>query len=276
MSQQVSGKLWIVATPIGNLDDLSPRAQRVLRDADLIAAEDTRHSAALLRHYAVTTPCLALHEHNEREATAQLVRRLQGGEQVALISDAGTPLVSDPGYRLVRAAREAGIAVSPVPGPCAAIAALSAAGLASDRFIFEGFLPAKSAARRARLKALIGESRTLILYESSHRIVAALQDMAQLFGGDRECVVARELTKLFETVLAGSLGEICARIAADVDQQRGEFVVLVAGAADADDTAKLAEGRRVFDLLRGELAPSRAAKLAAEITGVSRKRLYPS
>jgi 16S rRNA (cytidine1402-2'-O)-methyltransferase len=216
----------------------------------------------------------ALHEHNEREAADELVRRLRDGAQIALISDAGTPLVSDPGFRVVRAARAAGIAVSPLPGACAAIAALSVAGLPSDRFVFEGFLPAKSAARRAHLQSLQTESRTLIFYESSHRIVEALADFVAAFGGDRHAVLARELTKLFETVLDGSLADLVQRVNADANQQRGEFVLLVAG-ADADaDAAKLVEGRRLFELLRRELPPSRAAKLAAEITGASRKILY--
>lgn len=268
------GKLFVVATPIGNLDDLSPRARATLSQADLIAAEDTRHSAALLRHHGIATRCVALHEHNEREASVELVRRMQAGASIALISDAGTPLVSDPGYRLVRAARAAGVAVSPVPGACAAIAALSAAGLPSDRFVFEGFLPTKSAARRAALQTLRGETRTLIFYESSHRIVETLQDLVAEFGGEREAVVARELTKQFETVLDGTLAQLSLRVAGDADQQRGEFVVLVAGAGDDDAAAKLAAGRRVYTILSTELPPSRAAKLAAEITGASRKALY--
>ena len=273
MTQQ-AGKLWVVATPIGNLDDLSPRAQAVLRSVDVIAAEDTRHSAALLQHFGIATRTLALHEHNEREIADDLVQRMLDGATIALISDAGTPLVSDPGFRLVRAARTAGLAVSPVPGACAAIAALSVAGLASDRFVFEGFLPAKSAARRARLEALSGESRTLIFYESSHRIVATLTDMVSVFGGERSAVLARELTKLFETVLDGTLAQVHARVVADANQQRGEFVLLVAGASSDGDAAQLSAGRRVFEVLRRELPPSRAAKLAAEITGAPRKKLY--
>lgn len=269
-----AGKLWVVATPIGNLADLSPRAQQTLRDCDLIAAEDTRHSAALLGHFGISTRTLALHEHNERDAAAPLVQRLRDGENIALISDAGTPLVSDPGFRLVCAARAAGIVVSPLPGPCAAIAALSVAGLPSDRFVFEGFLPAKSSARRAHLQTLRTEMRTLIFYESSHRIVDALDDLVAVFGGTRRAVLARELTKLFETVLDDTLHGLARRVAADADQQRGEFVLLIAG-ADADaDAARLAEGQRVFALLRAELPPSRAARLAAEITGASRKQLY--
>ena len=269
-----TGKLWVVATPIGNLDDLSARAREVLCNVGLIAAEDTRHSAALLKHIGSDARTFALHEYNEREASAQLVQRMREGATIALISDAGTPLVSDPGYRLVRAAREAGITVSPLPGACAAIAALSVAGLPSDRFVFEGFLPAKSAARRARLETLRADTRTLIFYESSHRIADALDDFAAVFGGGRRAVIARELTKLFETVLDGALADLTARIKADANQQRGEFVVLVAGAGDEADAARLAEGRRVFELLRKDLPPGRAAKLAAEITGAPRNALY--
>jgi len=274
MTQQAPGKLWIVATPIGNLDDLSARAQTILRQVDLVAAEDTRHSAALLQHYGIATRRVALHEHNEREVSADLVQQMRGGTQIALVSDAGTPLISDPGFRLVRAAREAGIAVSPVPGACAAIAALSVAGLPSDRFVFEGFLPAKPTARRAHLQALATETRTLIFYESSHRIVEALEDLAAVFGSDRRAVVARELTKLFETVLDDSLAGLGVRVKADANQQRGEFVVLVTGAGDDADAARLAEGRRVFELLRKDLPTGRAAKLAAEITGAPRNALY--
>lgn len=264
----------MVATPIGNLDDLSARARDVLRSVDLIAAEDTRHSAALLKHIGSSARTFALHDHNEGDASEQLVGRLREGTQIALISDAGTPLVSDPGFRLVRAAREAGIAVSPVPGACAAIAALSIAGLPSDRFVFEGFLPPKLAARRAHLQTLQSEPRTLIFYESSHRIVETLEDLLVVFGAERRCILARELTKLFETVLGGTLAELAQRVNSDADQRRGEFVLLVAGADANVGTAKLVEGRRVFDLLRRELPPSRAAKLAAEITGASRKLLY--
>jgi 16S rRNA (cytidine1402-2'-O)-methyltransferase len=275
MAQQAqAGRLWVVATPIGNLEDCSPRAQKILREVDLIACEDTRHSAGLLAHFGISTRMFALHEHNERESSNELVRRMVAGEQIALICDAGTPLISDPGFRLVRAAREAGVFVGVVPGACAATAALSVAGLPSDRFVFEGFLPAKSAARRSRLEILRGESRTLIFYESSHRVAESLSDMAQTLGPAREAVVARELTKLFETVLAGPLQSLAERVLADSDQQRGEFVVLVAGDTDDVDASRLAEGKRVFELLRRELPPSRAAKMAADITGASRKLLY--
>ena len=268
------GRLWVVATPIGNLEDLGERAKRVLCEVALIAAEDTRHSGGLLARIGSSARTVALHEHNEREQCERLVEQLLAGTDIALISDAGTPLVSDPGFRLVRSARAAGIVVSPVPGPSAAIAALSAAGLPSDRFVFEGFLPTRSSARRERLQSLAADPRTLIFYESSHRIVDSLTDMVAVFGATRDAVVARELTKLYETVLDAPLQSLLDQVSADPNQQRGEFVVLVGGAVDADADAVLAEGRRVFALLRDELPAARAAKLAAAITGAPRKALY--
>ena len=273
MSSHQAGCLWVVATPIGHRDDISARAIETLRKVALIAAEDTRHSRPLMLQHNIGTPLVALHEHNEREAVAAIVRRLEQGESVALISDAGTPLISDPGFRLVRAAREAGIRCIPVPGVCAAIAALSVAGLPSDRFVFEGFLPPKSAARRSRLEELAGDPRTLIFYESSHRIVESLTDMRDVFGAEREAVLARELTKMFETVIGEPLTQLLARVTEDPNQQRGECVVLVAGRGD-DADAKLVEGQRVFAILRDELPPAKAAKLAAAITGAPRKMLY--
>ncbi|HTH67792.1 MAG TPA: 16S rRNA (cytidine(1402)-2'-O)-methyltransferase [Rhodanobacter sp.] len=275
MSAVQPGCLWVVATPIGHRDDLSARAIETLRAVAVIAAEDTRHSRPLLVHHNIDTPLIALHEHNERDAVDAIVRRMQGGDAVALISDAGTPLISDPGFRLVRAARAAGIRCIPVPGACAAIAALSVAGLPSDRFVFEGFLPPKAAARRSRLQELAGDARTLIFYESSHRVAESLADMRDVFGADREAVLARELTKLFETVLGAPLAELAARVVADPDQQRGEHVILVAGRGEEVD-AKLAEGQRVFAILREELPPAKAAKLAAAISGAPRKALYES
>jgi len=267
------GVLHVVATPIGNLGDLSPRAQATLRSVDAICAEDTRHTRQLLGHFGIERPLVALHEHNEDGLAARLVERLQTGESLALVSDAGTPLVSDPGFRLVRAAREAGLRVSPVPGPSALIAALSVAGLPSDRFVFEGFLPAKAGARRERLQVLASEPRTVLFYESSHRIEEMLADAVQAFGGARPAVVARELTKLFETVFDGPLETLAARVAGEADQRKGEFVVLIEGAGD-DVDARLAEGRRVYALLAREMKPSLAAKLAADITGAPRKSLY--
>ena len=272
-SAPAAGVLYVVATPIGNLGDLSARAGQTLREVAAICAEDTRRTRTLLTHLGIDTPTLPLHEHNEEAMAARLVARLAAGESLALVSDAGTPLVSDPGFRLVRAARQAGIRVSPVPGPSALVAALSAAGLPSDRFVFEGFLPAKAAARRARLAALAGEPRTLIFYESAHRIAESLADLRAAFGDERRAVLARELTKLFETVLDGSLAGLQAAVQADADQRKGEFVLLVEGAGE-DGGAMLAERRRVYALLSGHLPPSSAARLAAEITGAPRKALY--
>ena len=265
--------LYVVATPIGNLGDLSPRARQVLGEVDAICAEDTRRSGQLLAHFGIGTPLLALHEHNEQQLAERLVARLLAGESLALVSDAGTPLVSDPGYRLVRAARTVGVKVSPVPGPSALIAALSVAGLPSDRFVFEGFLPAKAKARREHLQALAAEPRTLIFYEASHRIEETLADMAMAFGDERPAVVARELTKLFETVLDGGLAGLARRVREDANQRKGEFVVLVQGAPEAAD-AKVAEGRRLYARLCEHLPPSTAAKLAADLSGAPRKALY--
>ena len=268
-----AGTLFIVATPIGNLADLSPRALDTLRGVAAICAEDTRRSGQLLSHFGVEKPLVALHEHNEDALSQRIVERLLAGESLALVSDAGTPLVSDPGYRVVRAARAAGVKVSPIPGSCAAIAALSVAGLPSDRFVFEGFLPAKSSARREQLQRLAGETRSLVFYESSHRIAESLADMRIAFGDDRPAVLARELTKLFETVLDGTLADLHARVEADDNQRKGEFVVIVQGAGD-DADAQLAEGRRVYAMLSPHLPPSTAARLAADITGAPRKSLY--
>lgn len=265
--------LYIVATPIGNLEDLSPRATRILGDVAVIAAEDTRTTRKLLSHFGIATPVTALHEHNEREQAPKLLERLHRGESVALVSDAGTPLVSDPGYHLVRGARAAGIAVVPVPGPCAAITALSAAGLPSDRFVFEGFPPAKSAARRARFQRLAHETRTLIFYESTHRIVDCLADMAAEFGAERDAVVARELTKKFETLRAGPLGVLRDWIARADTPRQGEFVLLVHGAEERAAT-EVADTERVLDTLLASLPVSQAVELAAKLTGQPRNTLY--
>ncbi len=267
------GTLFVVATPIGNLGDLSPRAVETLESVAAICAEDTRHTRQLLAHYGLEKPLVALHEHNEDALSDRLVARLLAGESLALVSDAGTPLVSDPGYRLVRTARAAGLKVSPVPGACAFIAALSVAGLPSDRFVFEGFLPAKAGARRERLAQLAAETRTLAFHESAHRIEAALADMVVAFGTDRPAVLARELTKLFETVLEGRLDDLLARVSEDPNQRKGEFVVLVQGAGEEVD-ARIAEGRRLYAGLVGHLPPSTAARVAAELSGAPRKALY--
>ncbi|GAB4358039.1 MAG: 16S rRNA (cytidine(1402)-2'-O)-methyltransferase [Gammaproteobacteria bacterium] len=267
------GALYVVATPIGNLGDMSPRAVEVLRMVQLIAAEDTRRSRPLLTHFDIRTPLIALHEHNEARVADKLLKRLEAGESVALISDAGTPLISDPGFHLVRSARERSIRVVPIPGPNAAICALSVAGLPSDRFVFEGFLPSRAAARRTRLDSLKDESRTLIFYESSHRILKTLSDMCHCFGNERHAVVARELTKRFETVLSAPLAELLTGVETDPDQQKGEFVILVAG-AEAGDRDLLSGHERLIRLLLEEMSPARAARLAAKITGERKNRLY--
>ncbi len=254
---------------------MSARALKVLREAALIAAEDTRHSVRLLQHFGINTTLAACHEHNERDEGSRFITRLLAGDDVALISDAGTPLISDPGYHLVRQARAAGIDVVPVPGACALIAALSAAGLPSDRFIFEGFLPAKAVGRRARLSQVKEEPRTLIFYEAPHRILECLQDMEAVFGGERPALLARELTKTFETLKGLPLAELRAFVENDSNQQRGECVVLVAGwTAPENEEAVSSEVMRVLDLLLAEMPLKRAAALAAEITGVRKNVLY--
>ncbi|AZL67133.1 16S rRNA (cytidine(1402)-2'-O)-methyltransferase [Pseudomonas oryziphila] len=274
-SKSTMGTLYVVATPIGNLDDMSARALKVLANVSLIAAEDTRHSVRLLQHFGIDTPLAACHEHNERDEGGRFITRLLAGDDVALVSDAGTPLISDPGYHLVRQARAAGVQVVPVPGACALIAALSAAGLPSDRFIFEGFLPAKTAGRRARLEQVREEPRTLIFYEAPHRILECLQDMEAVFGGERPALLAREITKTFETLKGLPLAELRAFVQGDSNQQRGECVVLVAGwVAPEDEQAISVEAQRVLDLLLAELPLKRAAALAAEITGVRKNLLY--
>ena len=271
----VNGALYIVATPIGNLDDMTARAIDVLRAVALIAAEDTRHSAGLLRHFGIATPCLAYHEHNERQQTEVLIERLRQGSAVALISDAGTPLLSDPGYHLVRAAHAAGIRVIPVPGASAALAALAASGLPTDRFAFEGFLPAKSAARRARLVMLQAESRTLLFYEAPHRLVATLEEMAEIFGGEREAVLARELTKIYETIRYDTVEGLWRWVQGDLNQQKGECVLVVHGvAANADGEQASNDAQRLLEILLEELPLKQAVALAAKISGEKRNRLY--
>ncbi|NKQ12211.1 16S rRNA (cytidine(1402)-2'-O)-methyltransferase [Pseudomonas sp. SST3] len=270
-----AGTLYVVATPIGNLEDISARALRVLAEVALIAAEDTRHSARLMQHFGISTPLVACHEHNERDEGGRFIKRLLAGDSVALISDAGTPLISDPGYHLVRQARAAGIRVVPLPGACALIAALSAAGLPSDRFIFEGFLPAKQVARRSRLEQLREEPRTLIFYEAPHRILDSLIDLEQVFGPDRPAVLGRELTKTFETLKGAPLAELRAWVESDSNQQRGECVLVIGGwQAPQGDDAVDANTLRVLQLLLAELPVKRAAAVASEITGVKKNLLY--
>ncbi len=273
MAATKPGTLYVVATPIGNLSDLSARARDVLAEVSAICAEDTRHTKPLLQAFGIDKALIALHDHNEEDMAWKLVERLRSGDSLALVSDAGTPLVSDPGYRLVREVRAAGFTVSPIPGACAAIAALSVAGIPSDRFCFEGFLPAKSSGRRERLQQLAKEPRTLVFYESSHRIEESLQDFVAIFGAEREAVVARELTKLFETVLGDTLAGLLEKVQHDENQRKGEFVLIVRGCED-DTAVVLAEGQRLYAKLVEHMKPSQAAKLAAELSGAPRKALY--
>jgi len=271
----LTGTLYIVATPIGNLDDITYRAVRVLGEVQLIAAEDTRHSSRLLQHYGITTPSIALHEHNEREQAQKLLERMERGVSIALISDAGTPLISDPGFLLVRLAREKGVPVVPVPGPSAVIAAISVSGLPAGRFCFEGFLPAREGPRRRTLEALSEEQRTLVFYESPRRIEATLREMGACFGLRREAVIARELTKSFETIRRGTLEELSTWVAADANQQRGELVILVHGSDRGHPRGGVdSEAGRVAELLAAELPAAQAARLAAEICGEKKNRLY--
>ncbi|AOV17925.1 16S rRNA (cytidine(1402)-2'-O)-methyltransferase [Acidihalobacter aeolianus] len=270
-----AGVLYVVATPLGNLGDISERAREVLGGAGLIAAEDTRVAQRLLSHLGVRTRCISLHEHNESARVPAILGVLGSGQAVAVISDAGTPLISDPGYRLVRAVREAGWRVSPIPGPSALIAALSASGLPTDRFVFEGFLPAKGGRRSTHLQALASETGTLVFYESSHRIAASLADMAAVFGPDRPAAVARELTKRFEEIVQASLGELVGWIDGDANRRRGEFVVMVGGAPSVpESTESRVAAATVIRVLAEALPARQAADLAASITGGARQALY--
>lgn len=269
------GTLFVVATPIGNLEDITLRSLSVLKGVDMIAAEDTRHSNKLLQHYGIDKPTISVHEHNEQQRAAQLVERLLQGQSIALISDAGTPLISDPGYSVVKAIADAGLQVVPVPGACAAIAALSVSGLATDRFQFEGFLPHKSGPRRERIACLAQTPRTLVFYEAPHRIVMLFEELNDLLGGGRQAVVARELTKTYETVKHGSIAEICDWLAADSNQQRGEFVVIVERFSAKEEREVLdSDSLRLMALLLQELPPNRAAQLAAKFYGKKKKLFY--
>ncbi|MDT8427708.1 MAG: 16S rRNA (cytidine(1402)-2'-O)-methyltransferase [Pseudomonadales bacterium] len=273
--QTKESALYIVATPIGNLGDISSRALAVLGSVDMIAAEDTRHSARLLQHYGISTPVTAYHDFSPEARESALLDRLARGETLALISDAGTPLISDPGYNLVVRVRAAGHKVIPVPGPSALVAALSSAGLPSDRFVFEGFLPARRAARVQHLQGLQNELRTLVCYESPHRIVATLEDMLDCFGPARQVVLCRELTKTFETIHGDSLSNLLPWIQADENRQRGEFVILIAGATvNPDQQEEDDEAHRILTLLLEELPVKQAAAMAARITGQRKNQLY--
>ncbi|KAA8728177.1 16S rRNA (cytidine(1402)-2'-O)-methyltransferase [Ewingella americana] len=265
--------LYIVPTPIGNLGDITQRALAVLSSVDLIAAEDTRHTGLLLQHFAISAKMYPLHDHNEQQKAEHLLAKLQDGQSIALVSDAGTPLINDPGYHLVRRCREAGIRVVPLPGACAAIAALSAAGLPSDKFCYEGFLPAKTKSRKDALQALIEEPRTLIFYESTHRLLDSLQDMVEVWGPDRYVVLAREITKTWENIRGDAVGALLYWVKEDETRKRGEMVLIVEG-HKVDTEALPAEALRTLALLQKELPLKKAASLAAEIHGVKKNALY--
>ncbi len=270
------GTLYIVATPIGNLEDLSARAARILEKADLVAAEDTRHSGRLLQHLGLRKRLVALHDFNERARADGVLDELEAGQDVALISDAGTPLISDPGYVLVREARRRGLRVSPIPGPCALVTALSAAGLPTDRFLFVGFLPAKRTGRQSVLAGLVQERATLVLYESPHRILDTLADIEQVFGGDRELVLGRELTKTFETFYSGAVREVLAELESDPHGRKGEFVVMVHGAEPAEESEAggMVDTDRLLRVLLAELPVKKVARMVSELTGRPRNELY--
>lgn len=278
MTNLPAGRLHVVATPIGNLGDLSVRALDTLRSCTLIAAEDTRHTGALLAHFAITTPMISLHDHNESQRAPELIARIRDGSSVALVSDAGTPAISDPGFALVRACAEAGIEVVAVPGPCAFVAALSISALPTDRFCFEGFLPARPAARRARLRDLSAERRTLVFYESPHRIKETLADCVEHLGPARGAALAREITKLHETLYRGSLAELARRAASEPDLSRGEIVLVIAGAppgaATRGDDGHAGALDRALKVLLEELPLKQAAHLAARIAAVRDNEAY--
>jgi 16S rRNA (cytidine1402-2'-O)-methyltransferase len=273
-AKQKIGDLFLVATPIGNLGDISARARQVLGEVEGVAAEDTRHSGQLLQHLGIAKPLVSLHEHNEARRAPELIQRLLRGENVALISDAGTPLISDPGFDLVRAAIAHGVRVVPIPGACAAVVALSGAGMATDRFAFEGFLPAKASGRRERLEALNLDERTLIFYEAPHRLTETLADIESVLGAERRVAVARELTKQYETFYYGTAHELAMRATQDADMNRGEIVIVVAGSPSQAGRENLLETDKVLRTLLEELAPAQAAKLAAKLTGAKRSELY--
>ncbi|AWX15197.1 16S rRNA (cytidine(1402)-2'-O)-methyltransferase [Mergibacter septicus] len=268
------GTLYIVATPIGNLQDISQRALEVFQQVDLIAAEDTRHSGLLLSHYAIKKPFFALHDHNEQHKASLLIQKLHQGQNIALISDAGTPLISDPGFHLVRQCRQNGIKVVPLPGACAAITALCASGIASNRFCFEGFLPAKSKGRRERLQQIAKEERTLIFYESPHRILDTLQDMLHCFGEKRYLMLAKELTKTWETFYGDQIGAVIEWLLADPNRQKGEMVLIVEGVSASTEEQLPADALFALERLSQELPLKKAAALTAELYGCKKNDLY--
>lgn len=274
MKENNAGTLYIVATPIGNLGDMTPRAVEVLQRVDKIAAEDTRHSGPLLKHYSISKPVISLHNFNERERVENILAALERGESIALISDAGTPLISDPGFHLVRAAKAEGYAVSPIPGACALIAALCAAGLPTDKFIFEGFLPPKNEARKQYLQTLLRENRTIVFYEAPHRLMDTLHSMVEVFGGTRKAVVAREISKVYESIMTEDLQKLADYYDAHQDECRGEIVLLLAGAEAVNDAGVAVHPQDVLAILLQELPLKQAVSLASKITGARRNELY--
>jgi 16S rRNA (cytidine1402-2'-O)-methyltransferase len=273
MNSNQSGTLYVVATPIGNLADMVPRAVHTLQSVSVIACEDTRHSKKLLEHFSINTPCIAYHDHTHQKSAYKILNRLADGDDVALISDAGTPLISDPGYRLVAQARNQDIPVIPIPGACAAISALSVSGLPTDKFRFVGFLPAKSTQRQKVLETLKSVPDTLVFYEAPHRICAALNDLLEVFGSERIAFIAREISKTFETYLYGTIEELLVQVSADSNQQRGEIVLVLAGNTASDEKLS-ADAEKILKLLIKELPLAKAASLAAKITGGDKKQLY--
>lgn len=268
------GILYIVATPIGNLKDISQRAIEVLQAVNCIAAEDTRHSKHLLQHLGISTPLISLHEHNEHLRANQLIERLRQGESIALISDAGTPLISDPGYVLVKDVKDANLSVVPIPGPCALIAALCASGLPTDRFVFEGFLPSKPKLRKQHLESLQSETRTLIFYEAPHRILESIKTLHDVFGADRQMVLARELTKKFETIQSGKISDIMNWVSHDENQQRGEMIILVEGAKAVPVSDNQVSYDKILTILLENLPLKQASEITAKITGERKNDVY--
>ena len=273
MDSNRTGVLTIVATPIGNLNDMVPRAVQTLESVSLIACEDTRHSKKLLNHFNIDKPCVAYHDHGDRKMTESLLVRLENGEDIALISDAGTPLISDPGYRIVAEARARGITVSPIPGACAAVAALSVSGLPTDRFLFCGFLPAKTGQRKTTLNEYKGSTETLVFYEAPHRILDTVVDMVEVFGQQRLGFLAREISKTYETYLQGTLEQLRQQISLDSNQQRGEIVLVIAGAEEKTASTSVS-AEKVLKLLLKELPASKAASITAKICGADKKAIY--
>ena len=268
------GELYLVATPIGDMTDIAPRALGILSTVDIVAVEDKRRSSRLFSHFGIKTPMISYHDHSEEKQVKKIIDELLCGKSVALISDAGTPLISDPGYKLVNAAKDKSIKVSPVPGPCALIAAISASGLPSDRFIFEGFLPPKSIARIKKIQNISADFRTIIFYEAPHRILDAVIDMIKVIGPSRKIVLARELTKTYETFISGTLGSVLEIIAKDLDQQKGEIVIVLSGADSLEKKAENQDSKRILSVLLEELPLKQAVSLGSKITGIQKNIFY--